>query len=119
MDASEFWKKQLSIKKVNSQSEYEYPNLIKVVGYCMTLPNSNAIVERLFSQVRLIKTDIRNSLKTTSIVSLLHIKNGLKIAGIPAQNLMLDDSLKSALKDMKTEATDEECKKFLYEKFKG
>ena len=85
----------------------------------MTLPNSNAIVERLFSQVRLIKTDIRNSLKTTSLVSLLHIKNGLKIDGISAQNLVLDDSLKSALKDIKTEATDEECKNIIYEKFKG
>ena len=69
--------------------------------------------------LRLIKTDIRNSFKTTSLVSLLRIKNGLKLAGIPAHNLSLENSLKSALKDMKTEATDEECKKILYEKLKG
>ena len=50
--------------------------------------------------------------------SLLHIKNGLKLAGISAHELSLDDSLKSALNAIKVEATDEECAKILYEKFK-
>lgn len=116
-EAAEFWKKQLSQRNMNDQPMY--PNLSRVVGYCLTLPNSNAAVERVFSQVRLIKTNIRNSLKSTSLVSLLHIKNGLKQAGVSAPELIMDERLSSALKDIKTEATDEECRKILYEKFRG
>ncbi|XP_068250343.1 zinc finger protein 862-like [Palaemon carinicauda] len=115
-DAAEFWKQQLSVKKINGQMKY--PNLSKVVGYCLALPNSNAAVERLFSHVRLIKTDVRNSLKSSSLNSLLHVKNGLKIAGISAHELILDDRLKYAMSGVKSDATDDECKNILKEKFR-
>lgn len=71
-DIVEFWKEHLSRKKINGQPKY--PNLMKIIGSTLTLPHSNAAVERIFSQVGLIKTDLRNSLKPCSLVSLLHFK---------------------------------------------
>ena len=111
-DVSEFWKKQFSLKKLNG--DQKYPNLSKVVGCALSLPHSNAAVERIFSQVRLIKTDMRNSLKSTSLVSLLHVKHGLHTAGISAHQICMDDKLKDALKDIVTDANDSECQKIIH-----
>jgi hypothetical protein len=41
----------------------KYPNLLKVIDCLMSLPVSNAAVERLFSVLKLVKTDTRNLLK--------------------------------------------------------
>ena len=79
-DISEFWKKTLQQTDVNGDKKYS--NLSKVVGCAMSLPHSNASVERTFSHLRWIKTDQRNSLKNASLVSLLHTKYGLKTKGI-------------------------------------
>lgn len=115
-DVSEFWKQQLSLKDVSG--DQKYPNLSKVVGCALALPHSNAAVERVFSQVSLIKTDLRNSLKTTSLVSLLHVKNGLHTAGISAHQLKMDGNLKEALSNIDHDATDAECQNILRERFK-
>ena len=69
-------KKTLLLK--NENDEAKYPNLSKVVGCCLSLPYSNSSVERIFSNLRRIKTDIRSNLRNTSLVSILHVKNGLK-----------------------------------------
>ena len=42
------------------------------------MPASNAAVERLFSQLKLIKTDHRNSLKNETISALIHVKDYLR-----------------------------------------
>ena len=86
---------------------------MKIIGSTLTLPHSNAAVERIFSQVRLIKTDLRNSLKPCSLVSLLHLKNGLSRAGISAHELTLDIHLKDALNQVVSDATEEECQQKL------
>ena len=46
------------------------------------------------------------------------LKEGLKVAGISAHELSLDDSLKFVMNDIKAEGTDEECKRILYEKIR-
>lgn len=114
-DVSEFWKRQLSLKSING--DQKYPNLSKVVGCALALPHSNAAVERIFSQLRLIKSDMRNSMKSTSLVSLLHVKTGLHTVGISAHQLCMDDKLKKALKDVDSDATDAECQAILHDKF--
>ena len=77
-DTTLFWKTQLSALK--SDCTPAYPNLTKLIGAALSLPHSNAAVERIFSQPHLIKTDIRNCLSCPSLVSLLHTKRELKRA---------------------------------------
>ena len=40
----------------------------------MSLPHSSACVERIFSQVNLMKTKTRNSLNTETLIGMLHAK---------------------------------------------
>lgn len=110
-DVSEFWKEQFSLKDVSGDPKY--PNLSKVVGCALALPHSNAAVERAFSQVSLIKSDLRNSMKSGSLVSLLHVKNGLHTAGILAHQLKMDENLKAALSNVDHYVTDAECQDIL------
>ena len=106
-DTTLFWKAQLSTLK--SYGNPAYPNLTKLIGAALSLPHSNAAVECIFSQLCLIKTDIRSScLSCPSLVSLLHTKHGLKRANISAHQLLLNAKLRSALKCVKSNATAEE-----------
>ena len=52
----------------------KYPNLMKFVGILALLPFPNATYERIFSQLKLVKTDHRSNLKSTSLTSLLRSK---------------------------------------------
>ena len=113
--SDEFWKRQLLLK--NDKGEPKFPNLIKVVGCAMSLPHSNASVERLFSHLRRIKTDIRSSLKSTSLVNLLHTKKGLERKGICSHQLTVDRLLQLDLERVKTNATDEEAKNIISKQF--
>ena len=105
-DTTLFWKAQLSTLK--SDDSPAYPNLTKLIGAALSLPHFNAAVERIFSQLRLIKTDIRNCLSCPNLGSLLHTKHGLKRANISAHQLLLNAKLRSALKCVKSNATAEE-----------
>ena len=49
------------------------PNLTKVVELILTLPVSNAWPERGASEVKIIKTDLRNRLKNDMLNGLLHV----------------------------------------------
>ena len=115
-NALEFWQK--TFNQDNLNFEKPYPNLSKVVGCALSLPHSNASVERVFSHLRRIKTDLRNSMKGESLVSLLHTKYGLKAMGVPGEKLFVDDELKKLIKNVKSNATDEECKDILMKKYK-
>lgn len=111
----EFWQK--NFQQVGANDDKKYPNLSKVVGCALSLPHSNASVERIFSHLQRIKTDIRNSLKSESVVSLLH-KYGLKAKGISSDKLEMDEDLQKDMHHIKSNATDEECKQIVLEKFR-
>jgi hypothetical protein len=66
--------------------EPAFPNLIKLVKTVLSLPYSNAAVERVFSQLKLIKTDHRASLKRESLLALLTTKMTL-LKSNPPQTL--------------------------------
>ena len=55
MTAEEYW--QVVFKAKKTANELATPNLVKVVKVLLSLPFSNAQVERVFSQLKLIKTD--------------------------------------------------------------
>ena len=82
---------------------------MKVIGYLMSLPSSNAAVERLFNELKLLKTTTRNSLKRESLVGLIHTKEGLKVYGVQPHNLIVNGELSRLLKTVKSNATDAEA----------
>ena len=105
---SEYWLKIRDAK--TSSGEPKYQALIRFVSILASLPFSNVSVERLFSQLKMIKTDQRNSLKSSSLVSLLQAKIGMKNHHVTAATLATRGMVQLAA-NMKASATDEETKK--------
>ena len=65
-DAIKFW---LDIYNMKSpMGEYKYRNLATCALILLSIPASDADCERVFSQVRRIKTDFRSSLSTETII---------------------------------------------------
>ncbi|KAJ8939989.1 hypothetical protein NQ314_010929 [Rhamnusium bicolor] len=58
-----------------------YKNLKAVVSILLILPFSNASVERLFSDLNNVKTDLKNGLKTDSVAAILATKDSIKHQG--------------------------------------
>ena len=52
---------------------WEYPNVKKIFQLILTIPNSNAEVERGFSQLNLIKSDTRSSLSKDRLIQPMDI----------------------------------------------
>lgn len=114
IDVHEYWQK---VFKARSGGEILFPNLIKIISALFSLPFSNAPVERLFSQLRLIKTDHRNSLKDQSLIGLLETKVALLNIGkenpdIKCQAAAFNPGKEMfyLLSKMKTNADNDECK---------
>lgn len=59
----------------NEDGSLKYDMLIKFAFCLMILPHSSACVERLFSQINLNKTKIRNRLSTEVLCGILHTKH--------------------------------------------
>lgn len=76
-DPTEFW---CSIRKLKqADGTLMFPKLSEFMLNLLVLPHSSAAVERIFSQVKLIKNDTRNRLNTDSLNGLLLTKeNGGK-----------------------------------------
>ena len=70
-----FWKQRL--EACTFEGRKIYPNLKKVVSCIMSLPSSNAAVEKMFRKMKLVKSTTLNALKRESFVDLLHTKEGL------------------------------------------
>ncbi|XP_066928483.1 zinc finger protein 862-like [Clytia hemisphaerica] len=51
-----------------------WSNIFLIAELCFCAPSSNASLERFFSQMRIVKTDWRNSLTESNLTSLLRIK---------------------------------------------
>ena len=78
MDWEDYWQKIMAIKETTGSKKY--PTLTKVVALVAGLPASHAPVERIFSSIKLIKTE-RSSLK---LVSLMQARYFLKQNGVAA-----------------------------------
>jgi hypothetical protein len=109
-----FWQKRLNAKAINGS--LKYPNLRKVVACMMSLPFSNASVERVFSLLNLIKTHSRNALKRETLVGLMHTHEGMKAHDTHAHQMKLDAEFLRMVKDVKSDATDSEAHKHIAEK---
>ena len=102
-----FWQKRLNAKTINGS--FKYPNLRKVVACMMSLPFSNASVERVFSLLKRIKTDSRNALKRETLVGLIHAHEGMKAHDIHAHQIELNTDFIRMVKAVKSEATDSQA----------
>lgn len=78
LSVENYWLKVLKMK--DACEEPMFPNLKKVIMLILVLPFSNACVERVFSQLKLIKTDNRNRLYTNTIAALMATKASIKNA---------------------------------------
>lgn len=74
-DPVEFWRK--VAKAETGDGELMFPQLTKLVQFIFSLPHSSAACERIFSQVNLNKTKIRNRLETDTLEGILHSKSYL------------------------------------------
>lgn len=59
-----------------SQKIPKFPHLVKFAKTLLSLPHGTAEVERVFSSVKLLKTDHRNKLSTPMLEGLLSVKSG-------------------------------------------
>lgn len=71
-DVAEFWGN--VSKMVDTSGGSRFPIISKLMKSMLSLPHSNADVERMFSQVALVKTKHRNRLKTSTLDTLLTAK---------------------------------------------
>lgn len=72
----DFW---ASVKQIQNGNGSEiFPLVNNLVFYILTLPHSTAAVERIFSNINLNKTKLRNRLSTDTLKGILHSKNLLK-----------------------------------------
>jgi hypothetical protein len=72
MNEGEYWHEVFSAKLPNGGPKYS--NLRKVISIFFSFPFANGPVERIFSQLSLVKSEARNSLKEQSLVSLMNTK---------------------------------------------
>lgn len=61
----------------NSAGQKFFPNISGLVLALLSLPFSNASVERIFSQMNVVHTKLRSRLRVRSIEALLQIRYGL------------------------------------------
>lgn len=71
-DMEIFWIKVFDIK--NALDEAMFPNLTFFVKGILALPHSSAAAERIFSQLFLLKSKIRNRLSIETCSNILHVK---------------------------------------------
>ncbi|KAH9362007.1 hypothetical protein HPB48_014946 [Haemaphysalis longicornis] len=74
-----FWKNVLDAK--NSAGARMFPLLSQIAISLLTLPVSNAAIERVLSQVTLTKTGLRDRMSIETLENILHVKFGLTRGG--------------------------------------
>ena len=93
----------------------KYPNLTKFVEILASFPFSNALVERVFSILKRIKTEHRTSLKSSSLVALLQYRMAMKLKNDKLTSARLKPSQRALdlVDKMKASATDDQAKELM------
>jgi hAT family C-terminal dimerisation region len=90
MNPIEYWNMIFKLK-VNQVSRF--PNLEIVVSFLLSMPYSNAAAERSFSSLKLNKTQLRNSMKNETLVSLMRMRSWLNKENKTAANISFPEWL--------------------------
>ncbi|XP_031733330.1 uncharacterized protein LOC116399955 [Anarrhichthys ocellatus] len=75
----EFWSEVKHYRDTSGSNPFE--ELCKAALAALSLPHSNAEVERLFSQMSVVKSKLRNRMLLHTLNSILLVRYGLKLAG--------------------------------------
>ncbi|CAK1597250.1 unnamed protein product [Parnassius mnemosyne] len=75
----EFWSEVYGYK--DSADNNPFSELASLAISILSLPHSNAEIERVFSQMNIVKTKLRNRMSLHTLNSILHIRYGLKRSG--------------------------------------
>jgi hypothetical protein len=95
-DVAAFWRKVENY--VDGEGNSEFPLILQLVKLCLLLPHSSADCERIFSQVNISKTKVRNCL-STSLNGILHAKRLLK-PNISISDVKYEDMFNLISQDM-------------------
>ena len=83
----------------NAEDEPILSNISEVAQLCLSLPHSNADVERYFSTVTQIKTRNRNRLNTKTVAALTRIKLDLKNKNVHSYDYKVTDNMLNLFND--------------------
>ncbi|CAD7081034.1 unnamed protein product [Hermetia illucens] len=91
LDIEEFWR---MVARIEIGNEQAFPNLVKLVFAILSFPHSSANVERVFSQVNLMKTKIRKRLENATIKACLQTKGLLKLQNSDCTNFKVTTEMR-------------------------
>lgn len=91
-NGEQFWKQVLTTKR--GDGNIAFPILSKFIFEILSLPNSSAAVERVFSAINLNKTKVRNRLITSTLEAILLSKDYISKNSGNCYNLKISDSLR-------------------------
>ncbi|CAD7078353.1 unnamed protein product [Hermetia illucens] len=91
LDIEEFWR---MVARIEIGNEQAFPNLVKLVFAILSFPHSSANVERVFSQLNLMKTKIRNRLENATIKACLQTKGLLKLQNSDCTNFKVTTEMR-------------------------
>lgn len=75
-DSETFWSKVKNVKNASGESTFE--NISRYALRTLSLPFSNAAVERVFSVMNAVKTKPRNRMHTEMLVAIMRVRMGLR-----------------------------------------
>ena len=90
LDSEKYWATVFSVTKNGAPC---YPNLNICIGFLFSMPFSNVAAERIFSVLKLVKTQQRNQLHNVTLTSLVHVKDWLKKENWNASNAVFSEGL--------------------------
>lgn len=101
-DTVKFWFEVAQYK--NASHENPYKELVELAFTILTLPHSNADVERVFSLMNIVKNKLRNKMSLETLNSILYIRTGLKNLDKTCHNYEIPEEVlkKIGKKDMYT-----------------
>lgn len=96
----EFWCEVKNFK--DSANENPFLELVDFAMEVLTLPHSNTEVERLFSQMNIVKNKLRNRMQVPMMSAILTIRAGLKRYNKCCDTFELPNSVIGKIKSMET-----------------
>lgn len=87
----DFWKTVSKVKR--NDDSLAFPNVCEFISNLLSLPNSSANVERIFSNVNINKTKIRNRLETDTLKGIIFTQDYMKYNNYTCYNFLPKSSL--------------------------
>jgi len=90
-DSVEFWAHASRLR--NALNQRMFPDLSDFALRALSLPVSNAVVERVFSILSILKSKLRNKMKLNMLTALLRIRTFLSVRSICCENFVVTQEM--------------------------